>query len=226
MLKMQEKNLSLVFAAGIVGIVLMLVLISGCMENAQNKEVNNIQNKEVNNITDYKSIVKDNIKTEYDWKIVELKTTTLKAASENEELIENETEEILKNITKDDLLTNANEYGLDEEEISYIKGLTADDFENFKNETLRPYVIDTAKKNIMDAFKEAVNEYDYTILEVKSIDEIRDIDVYLDAYSIDDEMKKDIKKKMNNGTYIAVIEMDVATKFNVVEICDRERKDN
>ncbi|CEG13836.1 exported hypothetical protein [groundwater metagenome] len=40
----------MVFAAGVIGIVLMLVLISGCMENAQNKEVNDT--------TDYKSIVK------------------------------------------------------------------------------------------------------------------------------------------------------------------------
>ncbi|MDI6730345.1 MAG: hypothetical protein QMD06_02240 [Candidatus Altarchaeum sp.] len=216
MLKIQEKNLSLVFAAGVVGIVLMLVLISGCMENAQNKEVNDT--------TDYKSIVKDNLKAEYDWKIIELKATTLKEVSKNNELIENETEEILKNITKNDLLTNADEYGLDEKDISYIKGLTADGFENFKNETLKPYVADATKKTIMDAFKEAVDEYNYIILEVKSKDEIKDIDVYLDAYSISEEMKEDVKKKMNNGTYVAVVEMDIATKFNVAEICDGKGK--
>jgi len=37
-------------------------------------------------------------------------------------------------------------------------------------------------------------------------------------------MKEDVKKKINNGTYIAVVEMDVATKFNVVEICDEKGK--
>ncbi|PKP59689.1 MAG: hypothetical protein CVT88_04845 [Candidatus Altiarchaeales archaeon HGW-Altiarchaeales-1] len=184
----------------------------------------NAQNKEVNDTTDYKSIVKDNIKTEYGWKIIELKTTTLKAASENDELIENETEEILKNITKDGLLKEADEYGLDEEEISYIKGMTADDFENFKNETLRPYAADEAKKNIKEAIKEVADEYKFTILDIKSKDEIKDIDIYLDAYSIGDDMKEDVKKKMNNGTYVAVVEMDVATKFNVVEVCDGKGK--
>ncbi len=216
MLKMQGKNLSLVFAAGVVGIVLILVLISGCMENAQNKEVNDT--------TYYKSIAKDNIKTEYEWKILELKATTLKAASENDELIENETEEILKNLTKDNLLNAADEYGLGEEEISYIKGMTAEDFENFKNETLKPYATDEAKKNIIDTIKEAADEYNFTILDVKSKDEIKNIDTYFDAYSIGEGMKEDVKKKMNNGTYVAIIEMDVATKFNVAEICDGKGK--
>ncbi|PKP55605.1 MAG: hypothetical protein CVT89_07985 [Candidatus Altiarchaeales archaeon HGW-Altiarchaeales-2] len=216
MSKMHGKNLSLVFAAGVVGIVLIMVLISGCMENAQNKEVTDT--------TDYKSIVKDNIKAEYDWKIIELKATTLKAASENDELIENETEEILKNITKDGILKEADEYGLGEEEISFLKNLNREEFENFKNETLRPYAADEAKKNIKEAFKDVVDEYNYTILEIKSKDEIKDIDVYLDAYSIGDDIKEDVKKKMNNGTYVAVVEMDVATKFNVVEVCDGKGK--
>jgi len=98
MLKMSQKNLNLkgLFVIGGIGIVLMMVMISGCTENDKNKEVNDT--------TDYKSIVKNNIKAEYDWKIIELKTTTLKAASENDELIENETEKILKNITKEGLL--------------------------------------------------------------------------------------------------------------------------
>ncbi|OQX21213.1 MAG: hypothetical protein BWK75_03710 [Candidatus Altiarchaeales archaeon A3] len=209
---MEQKNLSLVFAAGVVGIVLVLVLISGCMENDKNKEVNDT--------TDYKSIVKDNIKTEYGWKIIELKTITLKAVGENDELIENETEEILKNFTKDDLLKNADEYGLDAEDILDIKNLNAEEFENFKNEILKPYATDAARKIIIDANKEIVDEYDWTILDVKSKDEIKDIDIYLDSYSIGDEMKEDVKKKMNDGTYVAIIKMGIATKFNVAEICD------
>ncbi len=118
------------------------------------------------------------------WKIIELKETTLKAASENDELIENETEEILKNLTKDNLLNDVDEYGLSKEEISYIKGMTAEDFENFKNETLRPYATDEAKKNIKDTIKEAADEYNFTISDVKSKDEIKNIDAYLDIYSI------------------------------------------
>ncbi|OIQ04732.1 MAG: hypothetical protein COZ53_01050 [Candidatus Altarchaeum sp. CG_4_8_14_3_um_filter_33_2054] len=218
MLKMSQKNLNLkgLFVIGGIGIVLMMVMISGCTENDKNKEVNDT--------TDYKSIVKNNIKAEYDWKIIELKTTTLKAASENDELIENETEKILKNITKEGLLKDAEEYGLDEEKISYIKNLNAEEFENFKNEELKQYAVDAAREYIKDALKKVVDEYNWTILEIKSKDEIKDIDVYLDAYSIGEDMKEDVKKKINNGTYIAVVEMDVATKFNVVEICDEKGK--
>lgn len=218
---MKRKNLSLVFAAVLA--VLAIVLTSGCMGNQ--KEVK--EGVTVNKTTDHESVIKaikDNIKKEYDWKIIELKAAALKTAKENEGLIENETEEILKNLTKEDLLNNADEYGLGKDEISYIKGMTADEFEKFKEKTLKPYVTKAVKENVMNGVKESVNEYNYTILEIKPKDEIKDIDVYLDAYSISDKVKKDVKKKINNGSYVVIIEMNIGTKFNTAEVCDKKGK--
>lgn len=209
---MEPKKLKSMFALGVIGTVLAVILISGCVEN-ENKGT-------INETIDYKSIAKDNINAEYKWKILELKAATIKASGENDELIKNETEKFLKKFTKEDLLKDANEYGLSKEEISYIKSLNEEEFEVFKNETIKPYAVEEVKNNIIAAAKEVTEEYNFTILEIISLNEIKDINTYLDFHSIAEEVKADAKKKVNDGKYIAIIEMDVATKFNVVEICD------
>jgi len=208
-----KTNEKIFYLIGIAGIALILMM-SGCMEEKNNKNV-------ADNTT-IKDIIKHNIETEYDWEIMKLKTITLKEASENDELIENETNEILKNITKEEILKNAKEYGLSDEDVEHIKNLNSEEFEKFKNETLRLYAIDKAKEDIMNAFKDIVEEYNYTILDIKPKDKIRDVDVYLDSYFITNETKEDIKKKLNNGSYIVIIEMNVAEKFNTAEVCDEK----
>ncbi len=208
-----KTNEKIFYLIGIAEIALIL-MVSGCMEEKNNKNV-------ADNTT-IKDIIKHNIETEYDFEIMKLKTITLKEASENDELIENETNEILKNITKEEILKNAKEYGLSDEDVEYIKNLNSEEFEKFKNETLRLYAIDKAKEDIMNAFKEIVEEYNYTILDIKPKDKIRDVDMYLDSYFITNETKEDIKKKLNNGSYIVIIEMNVAEKFNTAEVCDEK----
>lgn len=196
---------------GVVGIIVIL-LISGCV----NKEEQKIEEN-------YSKICEKNIVKEYDWKIIELKSETLKSGIVDE-MIENETKKELENFTKDYLINNAKEYELDDEDIKYIKNLSDEEFEKWKKEYIAPKIKEDVSKAIEESLKEIVNEYNYTIITIKDKKDIKDIVVYLESYGISNETIENSKKKFEKAKFIAIIELNVGEKLIVPEFCDGNGK--
>lgn len=192
-------------------IVTGILLISGCV------------NKEENKIENYIDICKNNIVKEYDLKIIELKSETLKL-SRVDEIIENETKKELENFTKEYLIKNAKEYDLNDEDIEYFKNLSDDEFEKWKEEYIGSKIRKDVSMAVKEAIEEVVNEYNYSIIKIKDKDEIRDIVVYLKSFGIDDETIEKAKKKFEKGKYVVIIELNTGEKLIVPEFCDEKGK--
>ncbi|MFN3527792.1 MAG: hypothetical protein ACK4YO_01660 [Candidatus Altarchaeaceae archaeon] len=197
----------------IVGVILGIIgilIISGCVKKEEGKIEEN-----------YSKICENYIIKEYNWKIIELRAETLKAGMADE-IIENETKKELENFTKDYLIKNAKEYDLDDEDIAYLKNLTDEEFEEWKKEYIAPKIIEDVKKAIEESLREIVSEYNYSIIEIKDVKEIKDIPTYLESYGISNETIEKVKNKFGKAKFIGIVELNIGEKLIVPEFCNEK----
>jgi len=204
-----NKNKNIV--VGVLIVLAVLIFLSGCI-GTQNTEKPTV-------VVDYKEIAKNNVEHEYAWKIVQIKSEMYRTGM-SDAAIENETNIELANITKESMLENKEYYELTEEEIKDIQNLSDSDFEKFKEDYIKPGVKEYVKDTIKESLDEITAKFNFSIIDVRSKEEIPDIDVYLNSFGVDSELIQPVKEKLKKGKYIVVVELNLEERIVAIEVCD------